>query len=465
VITDRHGRVLSALGSGQPPATSLTSALTNREATGFAHLPQEVVQVVTVPIGIGPGASELLGTLSVGLALDDALAQQLEAATESDVVFLQDGEIRASTLAGLNSADLARAFDTRPLATTYVGSEEFLALRRPLGDAADAPQAVILRSRTERLRVLRPLRTAFVAALVLAVMLAVGLSYGVARTVTRPLTAITATMRTTAATGDLGHTLDLQGTWHDEDTRTLAQTFNGLLASLARFQREASRRQRLAALGRLATVVAHEIRNPLMVIQSALPVLGSPSATSAELSQVAKDIASEVKRMDRIVGDVLDFTREVKVERQPTDLMEVAQAACDAALAPHGTPFSIIRDAPLPEVSTDGERVRQLLIALLTNAREALNGSSSGIVELRLALGAPGRVVVDVADCGPGFSETDLPHVFEPYFTTRRTGTGLGLAIARNVSEALGGTLSASNRPQGGALLRLELPVDPEVRT
>jgi signal transduction histidine kinase len=106
----------------------------------------------------------------------------------------------------------------------------------------------------------------------IAVLAATVLSYGIARTVTRPLGIITATMRDMAATGDLTRRIPIPAApqWEDEDARLLASTFNTMTDSIARFQREAAQRDRLSALGRLSTVVAHEIRNPLMIIKAAL---------------------------------------------------------------------------------------------------------------------------------------------------------------------------------------------------
>src|SRR5690606_32812130 len=131
-----------------------------------------------------------------------------------------------------------------------------------------------LRSRTERLRFLTTIRTGLLAALAITVIAATLVSYGVARTMTRPLGAITSAMRTTAATGDLSHRVSLKSRpWDDEDARLLASSFNTMAESIARFQREAAQKERLSSLGRLSTVIAHEIRNPLMIIKSSLPSL------------------------------------------------------------------------------------------------------------------------------------------------------------------------------------------------
>ena len=137
------------------------------------------------------------------------------------------------------------------------------------------PVALTLRSRTERLRVLNTIRTGLAGALILTLLLATIVSLRrVALTMTRPLAAITGAMRDVAATGDLTRKVPLRsGPWDDADARLLASAFNTLTESIARFQAEAAQRERLSSLGRLSTVIAHEIRNPLMIIKAALRTL------------------------------------------------------------------------------------------------------------------------------------------------------------------------------------------------
>ena len=109
---------------------------------------------------------------------------------------------------------------------------------------------------------------------------------------------------------------------------------------------------------------------------------------------------------------------------------------------------------------TDGERVRTALVNILSNAREAVaarSGGQPGDVELSTQHSA-GTVSIVVADRGIGIAPADLPHVFDPYFTTRRTGTGLGLAIAKNIVEALGGAITVRSRPTEGTEVRIDLP-------
>ena len=474
-VTDRTGRELVALGAPGtregPLADAVRAALQGREVLTFRTSPPPALEVLTVPILIEAGPREVLGTLSVGFALDSALAAEFGAVSQSDIALLLDGRVIASTLPREHDAALVRAHAARgPLVT--LGGEEYVALERPLTPAGEGPRPVtlILRSRTERLQFLRTFRAGLLVAALVAVALAVLLSYGVARTVTRPLSAITHAMREVTATGDLTRKIELGGRWNDEDARVVAAAFNTLVDSIARFQREAALRERLSALGRLSTVIAHEVRNPLMIIKATLRTLKRPSLGPRDLQEAAGDIDQEVTRLNRIVGDVLDFARPVTVALSPTDLNALCRDAAAAAMAGDGAPaLQLTLDPAVGRVVTDGERLRTVLLNILSNAREAVQLASGGArpadaagdgpdVELRTEALPDGRVAIEVGDRGVGIDPADLPHVFEPYFTTKRTGTGLGLAIAKNIVDALGGTLTAARREPAGARLRIELP-------
>src|SRR6185503_12853641 len=100
--------------------------------------------------------------------------------------------------------------------------------------------------------------------------------------------------------------------WEDEDARLLATTFNVMTDSIARFQRDAAQRERLSSLGRLSTVVAHEIRNPLMIIKTSLRSLRREDATPEQIRAAARDIDEEITRLNRIVSEVLDFARPIR---------------------------------------------------------------------------------------------------------------------------------------------------------
>jgi two-component system sensor histidine kinase HydH len=278
-------------------------------------------------------------------------------------------------------------------------------------------------------------------------------------------------MRVMASTGDLTRKIALspRRRWEDEDARLLATTFNTMTDSIARFQREAAQRERLAALGRLSTVVAHEIRNPLMIIKSAVRSLKRDAPRPDQLHTAVVDIEEEVTRLNRIVSEVLDFARPIKFDLAAVDLNALCEDAARAVRATDGPSVAmpLTLDRSLPPVVTDGERVRLALVNILTNACHAVLAQPEPHPgELRTVSittsQASGRVIIDVNDTGIGIAPDDLGRVFDPFFTTRRTGTGLGLAISRNVIEGLGGTISVSSVYGQGTDVRLDLPLGPE---
>ncbi len=482
VIADKGGALLAAVptGAGAPTPDAVRAALGGHETVEFRPDAGGVLQVATVPIAIGLESPDLLGTVSVGVRLDAQMADRFKRATRSEVAFTLDGTVRAATLPPSTWAALAPLLRRPDVSRVLIGDSEYVGRAQPLG-AADsgettttagvtAPTALVLQSRTERLGFLRTVYAALALAAATAVLLAVGLSYAVARTITRPLGAITATMREVAATGDLTRKIPLRepSAWQDEDARLLATTFNTLTDSVARFQREASQKERLLSLGRLSTVIAHEVRNPLMIIKATLRSL-RPEAPAADIREAVTDIDEEVDRLNRIVHDVLDFAKPPSMLREPADLVRLCQDAATAATVGGGPAIDLeMPGAPLV-ASTDPERLRTALVNVLSNARQAVetqesatpqpvNGHDAPAVLLALDRPDAGHVRLRISDRGTGIAPEHLSQVFEPYFTTRRTGTGLGLPIARNIVEGLGGTIGVATAP-GRTTVEILLPL------
>lgn len=449
-VADPAGRVLAEAGGLQPG----------------------VLEVVSVPVSIGLARPELLGTLTLGYLLDDERAALFKALTGADIAFAVNGRILSSTRPPAEREAMARLLTEGMVPRTIIGGSEYAALIKPLAgpetgdDSRAAPVAIVLRSRTERMRTLSAIEAGLAAVAAVTLILAAVVSYAVARTVTRPLARITDHMRQVAATGDLTRKLELTGSpgWQDEDARVLASTFNALTDSVARFQREAAQRERLSSLGRLSTVIAHEVRNPLMIIKGALRQLRREGATQEDVGEAAADIDGEIERLNRVVNEVLDFARPIRFDRAPTDINAVCRDAVTAVTAaePH-PPVVADLDPLLPTLDTDEERLRTVLVNLLTNARQAVAAPSDGVVPgrapVRLATRrlSDERIAVSIADTGPGIAPEHLPKIFDPYFTTRRTGTGLGLPIAKNIVEGLGGTISVASVPGAGTEIRIEL--------
>ena len=487
LLTGKRGELLGESGAGADELT-VPAALKDVESTDeistFPPHSRGVLQVVSVPIFIDGEPPDVLGRLTVGFFLDDDFANQIKRLTNSEIAFGAGGRILASTLPPDSRTTLAPVLGTRDIATVRIGDEEFLALARPLvpsnagagNVAADrtvgpgtqpSPVVITLRSRTERLRFLDTIRTGLEGALLVTLILATIASYAVARTVTRPVSAITHAMRDVAATGDLTRKVSLQsGPWDDEDARLLASTFNTLTESIARFQTEAAQRERLSSLGRLSTVIAHEIRNPLMIIKATLSTLRRPELTLDERREAVADIAEEATRLNRIVTEVLDFAKPIKFEYVEASINDICLASAAAAWAGNvDGEVALELDSSLPRVMTDPERLRSALVNILTNARHAVHAAeleeSRASVVLRTRGNGNGHVVISIRDRGIGIAAEAMPHIFDPYFTTRRAGTGLGLPISKTIIEGLGGTVAVDSELGVGTEILIDLPITP----
>ena len=228
--------------------------------------------------------------------------------------------------------------------------------------------------------------------------------------------------------------------------------------------------ERMAALGRLAGSVAHEVRNPLGAVDIQLQLLardagsmGGPAASRVD-ERVARARA-EVRRLDGIVQNFLRFSRPPAVRLEPTDPAQVVQRMHDLVF-PEARERGIRLELSLPGagplVRADENLLSQALLNVLINAFQAVEeGGGSPLVELILEAAEEGaeQVRIQVRDNGCGVSPEDLERVFEYYYTTRESGTGLGLSIAQGILQQHGGSLHLTSRPGRGTTASLVLPI------
>ncbi len=472
VIESHDGRLLASSGVPVPSLPAAPRQASVNDHAAFWRFRGGLLETASVPIVLDGVPPDVLGRLTIGFLLDTARAEQFKRVTRSDVAFLSGGDVIASTLPGLDLTGAERVSDRNIPLQVVRGREQFAALSIPLvltnTTASDiSPVAIVLYSRTERLRLLADIRAGLVAALLGSLLLATLLSYVAARSTTRPLRTLTAAMRAIADTGDLTRKVPIvTGDWNDEDARLLASSFNRLTESVAVFQRAEAQRDRLSSLGRLSTVIAHEVRNPLMIIKTALRSLKRQDASGPERAEAIADIDEETTRLNRIVSDVLDFARPISFHCQRIDLNALCQTSVDAAWADAANRRVLLNlDATLPLVSTDAERLRTALVNILTNARQAVDEhrpTSEADIDVIVTTGRDAHGAhVTILDYGRGIPPDVLTHVFDPYFTTRRTGTGLGLPIAKNIIEGLGGRLTVTSAQGQGTELRISLPASP----
>jgi two-component system sensor histidine kinase AtoS len=236
------------------------------------------------------------------------------------------------------------------------------------------------------------------------------------------------------------------------------------LTELRALEEQIQRAQRLAALGRLAGGLAHEIRNPLGIMRAAAQMLQRELADQATLSEYAQVIQSEVDRVDRLIEQLLAYARPAPLQRGPIDiagLIERTLTLTRAYAAQHGVALSADVDGTLPPLEGDAELLHQAIINLLLNGINATK--EGGEVHMRASVqeaeSARSFVVLAVHDTGRGIAADDLPHIFDPFFTTRVDGTGLGLSIVQQIVQEHQGTVDVHSTPGAGTHFIVRLPV------
>jgi two-component system sensor histidine kinase PilS (NtrC family) len=226
---------------------------------------------------------------------------------------------------------------------------------------------------------------------------------------------------------------------------------------------------RLAAIGRLAAGLAHEIRNPIGSIRGSVEVLRGSLDPRGDDRRLMDIVLRESDRLDAIIRDFLQFSRPPHLVRVPTDLpgmldeillMLSNQAGIQGADAPR---VQIQREVAEPTVKADVDpaQIRQALWNLCLNAVEAMPQGGELRVGVRSVTAESGRSLVEITveDTGVGITAAELTQVFEPFYTTKPQGTGLGLAIAHRIVENHGGEIRVQSEPYRGSRFTISLPV------
>lgn len=291
------------------------------------------------------------------------------------------------------------------------------------------------------------------------------------------------------ASGDFTHRVDVQAA---REIMDLTRSLNDMAASLGRFREETGtqvksleeanralalaqqqvlKSARLASVGRLSAGIAHEIGNPLAAVVGYVEILRQ-SPDDADLARdLVERIHREVGRIHRIVGELLANARPVAGRPAPSDIRGVLDGAI-AAVAGRSF-FRDIRiiveaDEELPTLLVDAEKLHQVFVNILLNAADAMRGAGVIRIVVRSWSEEKGDLVrVGFHDSGAGFSQEALEHLFEPFFSTKGPGEGFGLGLVTSLSivESFSGSLTVGNRPEGGALVEVELPCAKRPRT
>lgn len=230
---------------------------------------------------------------------------------------------------------------------------------------------------------------------------------------------------------------------------------------LASANAEVVRSKRLAALGEMATGIAHEVRNPLASIKLYATMLEEDLHDQPASCDIAQKIGSAVRGLDAVVGDVLAFSREMRLGRvigAPRPIFEAALETTHPLLAENNIHIAWAIEDENMDISHDPGLIHRAIVNLIRNAAQALaHQNGDRIITLGACLNDEMAQLI-IADTGPGISEDQIDRIFNPFFTTRPTGTGLGLPIVHRIIDAHGGAIGVHNAH--GAVFTLALPIE-----
>ncbi len=254
---------------------------------------------------------------------------------------------------------------------------------------------------------------------------------------------------------------------HGEDEGFLGYVFIFRdLVEVRRLQQEVERTKRLASLGSLAAGVAHEIRNPLSSVKGFATYFREKLKDSPQDRDTATTMIQEVERLDRVIGQLLEFARPSTLKIKPvrvTDLIRHSLKLIEGDARTKGVEVKTDLPANLPQALMDADRMNQVLLNLYLNAIQAMDGG--GVLQVTVSRDDSRKLTtITVSDNGRGIEAADQERIFDPYFTTKSDGTGLGLAIVHKILDAHGGSIKVRSQKGAGTTVTMTLPDGEEER-
>ncbi len=460
----------SGMAPPQALAAMIGAAATGRPRREIADVGDRLYLVVSEPARF---AEETLGTLTVGYALDDALARQLAQITHTDVNILRGSSLMASSLTGGDRTAIVNLAARGQLAsfggaarTERLGTGEYVGGAFPLSmtaGPASAGSLLLLQDWMPVQRYLNQLQRQLFAAGAVIFVLALACGLVFARRISRPLTDMA------SAAGDIAG-----GNWERQvpvrgsaEATSLAVAFNAMTTSLRHWYEQAKKRdddlrqaQKMEAIGRLAGGVAHDFNNLLTAIRGYAELAMVQLDDDHPVQPQIAEVVSAADRAAELTKQLLAFSRRQVVAPRILALDRVVTGLHQLVRRVIGEDVQVVTaiDSTIGPVRADRSQIEQVIINLVVNARDAM--PMGGTVTIALANTGDDRVCLSVSDTGHGMDDQTVARIFEPFFTTKETGrgTGLGLAIVYGIVQQSGGTIAVDTAIGKGTTFRISLP-------
>jgi signal transduction histidine kinase len=473
LITDGAGQVVLAEMKGQEfiLADSLGAAHqvaeNQKQAQGIALFGNKLYQLVLTPILLQSGNDQYQNTLAVlgtGAELNRQVAEVIKQRIHSEVVFLLSERIYASSLATeadflpfIAAPEIQRADVTRPVEINIEGHEALAFSRALSGFAGERlGQVVVIRSMVEAERLFRLISNLLLLLWSLSIAAAFALSYLMAGRIVRPIETL---IQSTREVGSGNYEQEIKIAAQGE-LGELARAFDQMRHSLKQSQAELVKRERLVAIGQMASSIVHDLRNPLAAIATAAEMLQRDGLGQERQKTLIESQLRASQRMQDMLQELLDFTRgNYSLELEHHRLGVLLERAFRTIK--NNYPAIHIENLIPPElvVTVDAERMSRVFENLLTNAAQALPKNLATPRIIVRAQAQAEQVRLEIIDNGIGIPLEVRDRIFEPFVSYGKLGgTGLGLAIAKSIVEAHGGSIGFETKAETGTDFYIILP-------
>ena len=252
----------------------------------------------------------------------------------------------------------------------------------------------------------------------------------------------------------------------DDEISSLSKDIDKMLDTLSEYQTRIKDSERMVSIGATATMVGHDLRNPLQVVFMLTDLLqkkvkrleNSESAKDiADIERITNKIKNQASYMNKVVSDLQGLTKGVSLEVEDVDLTMLIYEALDTIQIPENIESVVLFEEDFPEIYADEVKLRRVFTNLITNAVQAMPKGGQLAIEGHRD---EDKVYVSVGDTGDGISPENMEKIFEPLFTTKAKGTGLGLTVCKRVTEAHGGTILTKSTMGVGTRFTVVLPID-----
>jgi two-component system, NtrC family, sensor kinase len=488
---EERDQMISAAAFEAAAQPAMSQALQDQPMTDTVRVNRQLYDVVAIPVynaGHDP-AAELLGVLVIGTRLGQNTAQEFSEITGSRIALMANGHVVASTLNGAKADEQFSDFFKNFLFRSGDAAEENAEVR-PVeldgehyygtagrfnslgGDTAIG--YVLLNSREASLRSAAEVKNLLFAFSIGAILVGAAIVWLLVKRVTHPLLELRDNAEAVGA-GDFSRRVPVRGR---DEFGQLASAFNQMthdlqhsraeleqtVTTLQNTQQQLIQSEKLSAVGEFVAGVAHELNNPLAAVMGFSEML-KESDTNQKNRRHLEIIFKSAQRCQKIVQSLLSFARRHKPERKPVCVNNTVEAVLEIVAYPLRTSnVEVVTqfDATLPIVFADDHQLQQVILNIVNNGRQAIEEHGTqprGLIKIITeASGETVRVIIN--DNGPGIPEDNLARIFDPFFTTKKvgSGTGLGLSLCYGIVHEHGGTITALNRPGGGATFIIELP-------